>query len=277
MRDLPAELGDPAVQLDPFPWFREMRESNPVRYDPDRSTWDVFRYDDVKTVLGESETFSADVRNGASGGRPPTTDRDLLSKTMMFSDPPRHTDLRGAAADFFKPDAIRAYEPQVRKLATALLDAGAEADEVDVVTDVAYPLTATLTTGLLGVPDEDREQVLDWARPLLLGPDGEGDFGARVRKNRSELVGYFERLVAAREAEPRDGLVTHVLEADVDGPDLDRTEVLGFCMMLLIAGNVATRLVTNAVLCLREFPDRFAGMATDPSTLETAIEAAQSN
>lgn len=272
MRDLPSELGDPAMQLDPFPWFREMRGSNPVRYDPDRATWDVFRYGDVKTVLGESETFSADVRNGAGGGQPPAGDRDLLSKTMMFSDPPRHTDLRSAAAHFFKPDAIRAYEPQVRELATALLDAGTEVDEVDVVADVAYPLTATLTTGLLGVPDEDREQVLDWAQPMLLGPDGEDDFEDRVRENQSELVSYFEQLLAAREAEPRDDLVTRVLQADVDGPDLDRAEVLGFCMMLLIAGNVATRLVTNAVLCLREDPDRFAGLAADPPALGTAIE-----
>lgn len=272
MRNLPAELGDHDAQLDPFPWFREMRESNPVRYDEDRATWDVFRYDDVTTVLGESETFSADVRGEEAGGRTPASGRDLLSKTMMFSDPPRHGDLRSAADHFFKPDAIRAYEPQVRELATALLDDGAGGDELDAVADVAYPLTATLTTGLLGVPAEDRQQVIDWARPLLLGPDGGADFENRVREAQVELVNYFEQLVAAREAQPRDDLVSGLLEADVDGPDLDHEEVLGFCMMLLIAGNVGTRLITNVVRCLREYPDRFADLETDSSALGTAIE-----
>src|SRR6056297_1732944 len=92
----PESLDTDERRLDPFPWYETMRENDPVRYDEDRDCWDVFRYDDVKRVLSDHETFSSE---GASDFDPV----DALATTLVDVDPPEHDRLRDVVDEYFEP------------------------------------------------------------------------------------------------------------------------------------------------------------------------------
>lgn len=121
---LPAGLDSPERQLDPFPWYETMRENEPVRYDEDHQRWDVFRYDDVKRVLSDYETFSsAGVSDFDPGG--------ALGTVMTDVDPPEHNRLRGVVDEYFKPGNLRELRPSIRSIVDDQLDQALE-DGADV-------------------------------------------------------------------------------------------------------------------------------------------------
>ncbi|WP_122090450.1 cytochrome P450 [Halalkalicoccus subterraneus] len=246
---LPAEAATTARQRDPFPWFRERHAESPVRYDPDRRSWDVFGYAAVKRVLGDPEAFTS---NGsmATGG-----DLDIIGTSLINTDPPRHDRLRSMVESFFRPGAIADLESDVERIASDLLD---EAEsEMDLVEEFAYPLPVMMIAELLGVPTEDRAQFREWS----LGLAGDTDLvdpttvnTDRAERIQGELGVYLTDLIEQRKADPRDDLVSALIEEDLSEWDL-----LGFCALLLVAGNITTtNLLTNAV---RSFSDAEDGEA----------------
>jgi cytochrome P450 len=154
LQAFPDELASREAWLEPFDWYREMRERAPVRYDPSRGCWDVFRYADVKRILDDDETFSVNPRLADDFQEPDRPEEGLIFETMLFQDPPRHGELRGVVDDAFEPRAVRELEPEIRELATGLLSEATDADvgEFDVVDAVAYPLPVVVIAEMLGVP-----------------------------------------------------------------------------------------------------------------------------
>ena len=274
----PAELEGREAWLEPFDWYAEMREQDPVRYDPTRETWDVFRFADVKSVLADDERFSTDVRN-VDGFQEPPPDEGFLLDTMLLQDPPRHDDLRSVVDDAFEPRAIRDLEPRIRTLTDELLDeALAEADgQLDVVEALSYPLPVIVIAELLGIPREERDQFKEWSDTIIRGAGGDVDPEAFVEEQRragQEMAGYFLTELEARREDPRDDLLTTIATEEGEGGQLSQREALGMCMLLLIAGNITTtNLVTNAVRCFEEHErDLFADLAGDERGLRTAVE-----
>lgn len=263
MVELPEALSERAVRLTPFPWLREMRESRAVRFDDDREAWDVFTYDAVKTALQRPDVFSSRVPDG--GGL------DLLSETAMFSDPPRHTVLRGAAEEFFRPENVRQYEPNVRASVDDLLCSVAGRRQFDLVRDVSYPLSVLTKTDVLGVPRDDQKQVLKWAngilRPDTLDVPNPKLFD-HVRRCREELSTYFGNLVESRREKPNDGLVSHLLAENTINDD----DLVAYCFLILVAGNVSNQLICNAVRCFDDHVADHGSLRTDEQYLQQAIE-----
>src|SRR6056297_2392433 len=170
---MPAALSSRAARLEPFDWYREMRTEAPVRYDDDRQVWDVFRYDDTKQVLSDTESFSSDVSKADVFEFP---DEDLfrpLQRSILRSDPPRHTWLRDVVDDRFQPGAIGALAPHVREVADELLDERLADGEMDVIEDLAYPLPVVVIAELLGVPADDRDRFREWSNVVIATPDSD--------------------------------------------------------------------------------------------------------
>lgn len=160
LQTFPEELAERVAWLEPFDWYREMRERNPVRYDPDRAAWDVFRYTDVKRVLDDEESFSVEPQRANDFVEPEEFGEGLLFETMLFRDPPRHDELRAVVEDAFQPRALRRLEPRIREITTDLLDTAVTGREgrLDVVEDLAYPLPVIVIAEMLGVPPDQRNQ-----------------------------------------------------------------------------------------------------------------------
>lgn len=237
---LPDGLDTTERRLDPFPWYETMRETEPVRRDEDRQCWDVFRYDDVKRVLSDHETFSS---AGASDFDP-TGD---LGPTLVDVDPPDHDRLRGVVDEFFEPGNLRTLRPSIRSIVDDQLDrALADGPEVDVISDVSGPVTVLTISRLLGIPTEQWDVIRQFAPSMNADGADEIDIGEMFGRMR----GYFEGLVRERREDPRDDLLSVI--ADPEAP-LSEEERVSFCILLFLAGHeTTTHAVANALWTLDE-------------------------
>lgn len=260
----PLALQDTSARLAPFDWYREMREDAPVRYDEHRDAWDVFRYETVESILRDHERFSS-ARNPEDDGPP----------SMLSSDPPTHTRLRSPVEGEFAPGAVADLEPEIRDLAESLVDeAVAGENRLDVVEDIARWLPTMTIAALLGVPPDERERFKKWSDTLVAGPqltggDREG-LQQRQEAAASEMQAYFEEVLERRAAEPKDDLVSHLVQETSEA--LSTAELRGIVQLLLIAGNVTTtNLIANAVWTFVE-QGVLADLRADEERLESGIE-----
>ncbi|WP_323173617.1 cytochrome P450 [Natrialba sp. PRR66] len=269
----PNALSTREARLNPFPWYQEMREETPIRYDKDRKCWDVFRYDDVYNVLHDPQTFSSE--------RPLTAQANdeadgMVFETMLNTDPPRHDELRKVVDDPFKPGAVKHLAPHIRDITNEYIDAVVDDNEMDIVADLATPLPVTVIAELIGVPSEDREQFKQWSDTIVEGPEAATVSAETVKEEQlqaqTEMATYFTELIEQRRAEPRDDLISDVIHAEVEGSTLSEGETLGFLALLLIAGNITTtNLITNAIRCFADLSDGIESVR-DVASLELAVE-----
>lgn len=242
--------------LYPYPWYQSMRETKPISFNESYYSWSFFRYADVQRVLLDYENFSSQFMGGGS-----------LSVSLISTDPPRHRQLRSLVTQAFTPRTVARLEPRITAIVHELLDRVAAQGKMDVIDDLAYPLPVTVIAELLGVPVEDREQFKHWSDMVVGSEETAGHAPQR------EMGMYFLQLLAQRRREPREDLLSALLAAQVDGEHLSEQELLGFCILLLVAGNVTTtNLIGNAFLCFDEAPEALAQLYADPSLIPGAIE-----
>ncbi|MFC6825780.1 cytochrome P450 [Halopelagius fulvigenes] len=253
-RQIPAPLRSRDAKLAPFDWYTEMRREAPVHYDEERKTWDVFRYEDVDRVLRDHETFSAD-RSGSAENPSGDAGSDMaVLKTMISTDPPEHERLRGFVNERFQPGALREYRPRLGELTDKLVDGLEDAGRFDFVEEFAIPFPVTVIAELLGIPAERRDRFKEWSDALIARPEDSSEEAIQRMKRRretaqKEMGQYFAKLLNERQAGEGDDLITLAATAD----ELNLQEKIGFCMILLLAGNITTtNLLTNAIWCFEE-------------------------
>jgi cytochrome P450 len=232
-----------------------MRAAAPVARDPEFGSWQVFRYADVQRVLSDYEHFSS--RMG---------DASPISQSLIGIDPPRHRQLRTLVTQAFTPRAVENLAPRIRQITDELLDGIARQGRFDAVADLAVPLPVIVIAELLGIPSSDRAQFKVWSDDIT----NTNSYGG----GQQEIAAYFYRFVEERRREPRDDLVSALLQAEVEGQKLSLTELLGFCVLLLVAGNeTTTNLIGNALLSFcDDSTDAMDELAENPELLPGAIE-----
>ncbi|MED4732204.1 cytochrome P450 [Aneurinibacillus migulanus] len=251
----------------PFDWYKEMRENNPVWFDPERNCWDVFLYDDVKKVLSDYESFSSKLY--AQTG---------IAESIISQDPPKHRLYRSIISKAFTPKSVEGLTPRIHEITNELLDHVVDKGEMDIIADFAYPLPVIVIAELLGVPKEDREMFKHWSDELVRSIDSDQgetpeEYMKRRERNKMELFNYFEKVVADKRINPSQDLITALLEAQVEDKSLTLPELLHFCLLLLVAGNeTTTNLIGNAVSCFTEDEHLQRQLRSEPSLLPNAIE-----
>ena len=265
--------GPRAVRRDesnPFPWYQAMRASAPVFYDERQETWHVFRYVDVQRVLSEYTSFSSSfAANGGHEGQSP------LGSSIIGLDPPRHRQLRALVSQAFTPRAIEALAPRIAEIVGSLLDQVAPTGQMDVIHDFAYPLPVIVIAELMGIPAAERDRFKSWSDAVVTGMSSGVGSAPSVTAGQAhrEMAEYFGRMIEERRRQPKDDLISALLQAQVEGQHLTQMEVLGFCILLLIAGNeTTTNLIGNAVLCFEEYPEAMEAVRADRSLLPSALE-----
>jgi cytochrome P450/predicted dehydrogenase len=261
---------DPA---NPFPWFRAMRSGLPVVYNRQNDAWHVFRYGDVQRVLSDHATFSSSSVGGPPG--PGQEHRTPLGASLISTDPPRHRQLRALVSQAFTPRAIEGLAPRISAIVQELLDRVAETGRMDLIGDFAYPLPVIVIAQLLGIPSAERDQFKTWSDAVVAGASAGVGTAPPVTGGQAhrEMAEYFGRLIEQRRRQPRDDLVSGLLAAQIEGQHLSQMELLGFCVLLLIAGNeTTTNLIGNAALCFDEHPEVVEAVRADPALLAGTIE-----
>jgi cholest-4-en-3-one 26-monooxygenase len=262
------------VPHDQFRWLREhepvfSHPGNPERNWP--AFWAVTRHEDVVHVSRNPELFSSHRRTVLF--EEPTEDTLPMQRLMMLNqDPPEHTRRRSLVNKGFTPRTIGRLREHIRDICNGLLDDVGE--EADFVTDVAAPLPLYVICELLGAPPEDRDKIFRWSN-LLIGFD-DPDFRRTPEEGMdaaSQLYAYANELAELRRKDPRDDIVTKLLQPDENGDELTVNEFDVFVLMLAVAGNETTRnAASGGMLAFFDHPDQWQRLCADPSLISTAVD-----
>jgi cytochrome P450 len=265
------------IDADPHPVWRRMRDEAPLYRNDKYEFWALSRYEDVASGLTDWRSYSSArgtvlelIRNNTQ----------IPPGTILFEDPPLHDAHRALLARLFTPRRIAEIEPQVRAYCARSLDPLVGGGRIDFIADLGSQMPMRVIGMLLGIPEEDQEELRDG---IDAGLSLEGGEGARPPASRGEKgllfpTARFSEYIEWRRKNPSDDLMTELLNARfVDDQGADRTlrddELLGYIALLAGAGNeTTTRLIGWTGYLLDRFPDQLRLVAEDRSLVPNAIE-----
>ena len=251
--------GSPGFQETIYDAYRRLRDEHPVYHNEKRGAWVLSRYDDVRAAASDDETFSSENTSIGTG----------LLPMLVYLDPPRHDQLRNLLAKAFTPRRVADLEPAVRRIASELVDDVVRAGEGDMLRGLASPLPSRVIGSLIGIPLERRETFVEWTEALVSADPHKQNVGDVFPL----IYGEFQKLLSERRAEPADDLMSALISAEIDGQGLSEEELLGFCALLVIAGNdTTTNLIANGIVLLARHPEQCRALAENPELLPGAIE-----
>lgn len=251
----------------PVEELAQLRRTAPIWWNPqpmdfgfeDGGYWVVTRHKDVKEISRRSDVFSSQEKTAIPRYKDGTFGEQVeRGKFVLLNmDAPHHTHLRKIISRAFTPRAIEVLRDDLRRRAGEIVREAAENGSGDFVEQVAAELPLQAIAGLMGVPQEERKKLFDWSNQMVGDVDPEfadnDAMGASV-----ELIMYGMQLAADRTANPRDDLVTKLVQADVEGHKLSDDEFGFFVILLAVAGNETTRnSITHGMVAFSEFPDQW--------------------
>ena len=252
---------DDAQIRDPYPRYAQWRTRHPIWRDAHSGRWILSRHDDVFDILKDHQRFSSAAMGAA------------LPLPTLTDDPPRHTQLRSIVNKAFTTAMLKSVEPDVTGIADDLVEALPIGADVDIVERLTTPLPVTVISRMMGIPEERRADFKRWSDALtgtLAGASPESR-----RAEMLEMAEFFRQLIPQRREQPGSDLVSAVVNAEVDGVGLSEWEIVGFNILLLIAGNeTTTNLLGNLLNVLAQRPDLWQRLRDEPALIDAAIEEA---
>jgi len=275
---------DPAFLADPYPFFRALREAAPILYVDSLGGWVFTRYEDISKML----------RDPRLNIRPPVTEqlfaavpqaqRDqmaeferMLGGALPFANPPHHTRLRTGVTRGFTARAIEAIRPRVQQITDDLLDGIQTRGGGDLIAEVTYPLPSTVVLEFLGVPSTYHVRMAQLAGRImeLLSVQYAADPPAVVvaaQEGMIEFGDYIGGLIEERRTQPREDLLSAMVDAsDVEGTLTDE-EIILSCMSLLVGSESTSNYLGNGTLALLRNPDQYRLLGENPSLAVSATE-----
>src|SRR6266513_610473 len=250
LREAPAfDPSDPRFLEDPYPALNRLRESAPVFYDEGRERWFVTRHEDVRSCLRDKRLGRnfRHVMTSEEIGVPPLDPRwqafwATERWSLLWLEPPDHTRLRKLVAAAFTPRSVEALREPARALARELLEPLAEVGDMELLYDYAQPYSISVICRMLGVPLARHRDLLDWSHRLVKMYEFEVPLEAAHAANEAaaEFQQYDRELIGDRRANPRDDMVTALVQARVDGGRLSDDEIVSTVIVLLNAGHEAS-------------------------------------
>ena len=261
--------------------YARMRRDDPVLrqigLDGETPIWFVTRYDDVVSVLLDDERFVVDPARAMTAEELEERREDLIgdervSQSLLAREGDDHRRLRRLVTKAFTPRMVEQLRPRIEAIADELLDATEARGSMDIVDDYAFPLPIIVIAELLGIPAEDRDRFRAWSNTFVL-PAITPELQEQFRTHIGEFVAYLDALFAARRANPKEDLVSALVQAEEAGDRLSENELYSMAVLLIVAGHETTvSLITNSVLALLTHPEALAEVRSRPELLPSAIE-----
>jgi len=267
----------PEFYANPYPTYRALRETEPVKRLPNGAYF-LTRYDDLVGVYKNTKLFSSDKKREFA----PKYGASLLyehhTTSLVFNDPPAHTRVRRLIMGALSPRAIAEMEGALIALVDRLLDVIAAKGHFELIGDFASAIPVEVIGNLLDVPRDERGALREWSLAILgaLEPVIGQEAFARGNKAVEDFLAYLKMLVARRRAKPgnpeRD-VLTRLIRGEASGERLAEKELLHNCIFLLNAGHeTTTNLIGNGLAALLEHPDQKRRLIQSPDLIRTAIE-----
>jgi cytochrome P450 len=260
-------FADPKFIEDPFPFYEMGRRMSPL-YLEQPGMWLVFGYNDIQGILKDNSSWN-------SAFTPPPGTENPPPPSLLGSDPPRHTRLRALVSQAFTPRMVEQLEPRIRQIAAELLDPILAAGQADIVDALTYPLPVIVIAEILGVPPEDRATFKRWSNEIVatLGTGIDNPGRGLAEETFEAMRSYFEKMTEERRANPKNDLISGLVQAELDGEKLNFQELLQMLILLLVAGNeTTTNLIGNAIIEFMNHPDQLAKVEADRTLVPNAIE-----
>jgi cytochrome P450 len=265
------DLVDPDLYAhgDPYPVWAWLRAHAPVyrhRATTMPGFWAITRYDDVKAVYRDHETFSSAqgilLRPAFQGSDPGG------GRTLALTDPPRHRRLRSLVDRWFTTRAVRGIDGSMRSIAGEVVERALRLEECDFVTDIAARLPLYVICRLMGIPAEDREFLFELTGQAF----GAGNAHARSGAHQ-EIIRYFIGLIERRRRAPANDLVSALVHGRVEGRPLTIEDILLNCDNLLVGGTENVRLATaGGMQAFIEHPEQWRSLVASPDLMLSAVE-----
>lgn len=273
---------DPFDIVDPFPFYIKAREEAPIFYSPELDYWVVTRYEDVKAIFRDLETFSSEITAKPvipfSPAVQKVLDEGQFTATSGISGkmPPDHTRIRSFLNKGLTPRRIAVLEEPIRARANELIDLFANDGRADLVRQLTYDLPALVIFILLGVPDEDVPKVKQWAASRLAITWGDLTEEERVW-HAQQMVKYWQYcndLIEQRFVEPRDDLPSDLVRIYQAGDrSITKHEMASVCYSFLFAGHETTsNLLAEGIKTLLTYRDLWTEICADPALIPGAVE-----
>jgi cytochrome P450 len=251
----------------PYPVLDEARRTGALV--PDESTGALLatRYHDVRAII-KNRALSKDPRKLSAHGR---TGQPM----MLFLDPPEHTRLRALVQKAFTPQRVQMLAPRVEAITEELLAATDGHPVFDLLEVLARPLPVRVIGELLGIDASAVPAFADWCEAMSyeFNPSASPEVVRRASEAKSAFNEFIRASMTVRRREPRDDLVTALLEAEQAGDRLSESELISLCRLLLLAGNITTTdMIGNGVLALLDHPDELERLRADMGLLPRAVD-----
>jgi cytochrome P450 len=257
----------------PAEWFRWLRHHDPVHFQAESDGpgfWAVTCYEDVVEVSRDYRTFSSEL--GAVAIEDLSPDLLELRKSMIDTDPPRHTALRRLVARPFTPRPVAASRGDIRAVTREAIDDVSARGAFDFVAELAAAIPIRVLCRILGIPESDEQLMIELGDKMVANTDPELT-SALYDSNASEayrhlpfrspaaaeMHAYSLEIIDRRRVEPADDLLTHLALAELDGIPLSDRDLQAMFLLLVVAGNETTRqAIASGACALLEHPDQLA-------------------
>ncbi len=277
-------------RANPYPLYRQLREQDPICFRPTKNDWLITRHNDINQLFKDSRLghFNVDrppvaptqwqhlpVEARHLAAQQAETQR-LTTFWINLKSPPNHTRMRKQFHQAFTIEQTAKLAPRIQSVADQLIDQAGDADNFDIVRDYAFPLSSTIISEILAIPETDRARLLPWAHRVAGALDIEIDL-ATSRRSQLALMGlfqYFRQLIADKQLErqPRAEFIESMLQAQADGL-LSEDELLANYTLLLITGYLTTEhAIGNGMFALLRHPDQLQRLQQKPELIENAVD-----
>lgn len=266
------------MDLDPFEegrdhaTFSALRETDPLHWNEEPNGpgfWSVTRYEDLKHVAEDFETFTVTEGTQIQSRRA----EGEGARSIHHVDPPEHGPLRKLAATHIRPAKVRELEDDIAEVIDELLDELVGAGEFDFVAAFSSQLPLVMIGRLLGAPLEDCPNLLRWTNQMASEDPDYSEGPETAAKARDEVFAYFRQLEQDRKECPRDDLISVLAAAELDGVPLQRGYLDAYYLILMVAGNETTRnLLSGGIQVLNENPQWWEFMRENPSKIRLVVE-----
>jgi cytochrome P450 PksS len=278
------DLFAPEALVNSYPLFKRMRSEDPVHYCESGGYWILTRYRDVEAALHD-ERLSSDKKPlhinqlGSLDVKEIQNFLALTSKMISENDPPEHTRLRKLAQEGFTTRAIESWRSIIQNTTDRLLDKVQNHAGMDVVSDLSLPLPGFIIPEIMGVPETDRANLLEWAMDitLIFGTSGGStiemeELARKADKAAAQFSALIRQLVEQRRRQPGTDMIS-LLSVAYQEQGVNFEGLPSVCIQILIAGMLATTdLIANGVNALLSHPDQLQKLKKNPSLINSAVE-----
>jgi len=279
------ELDDllcPLAVNDPAAYYGRVRAVDPVYWNQRWNGWILTGYDQVIAAYRDHARMSSDRFAGPFGEDLSAASSKyqnlfgFLSKFFVWKDQPYHTRVRGLVNKAFTPRSVEVIRPQVQELVASLIEPMKGEPDVDFLSRFAFTLPVIVIAEYLGVPPEARNQVREWAEDLGGVIFVSGNDEKRMEKGEAAmtaLVEFLRPIVRDKRANPKDDLLSGMVQAEERGDFLSEDEVIANAVLMVFAGHETTmNLLANGMVAFSRDPQQWQRLRADPSLAPSATE-----